>query len=305
MSLDMLTSMTLFRDSIECGSMAAAGRKNNVSPEMTSRHLKALESRLGVRLINRSTRQLNLTSAGQIYFEHCHHILSDIAEVERSIEALQNEPRGTLKIAAPLAFTTSTLTPAINAYMDRHPKVILKFELSEQDEDLLAGGFDLALRLGDLPDSSLIAHRLGYFPLILVASPLYLAAKPAFSQVEQLNEHSFLIYTKTAQPELLTLEKNNQYVEIGISGTLHSSDIVLLTNLAVFGKGLLLAPSFVVDTYIKQGQLVQILPEWTARGLPFHALVPHRNLMPITARSFIDFLQEWFDYGRYNYNSNR
>ncbi|MED5525219.1 MAG: LysR substrate-binding domain-containing protein [Pseudomonadota bacterium] len=292
MALDTLTSMTVFCDAIAHGSLAAAARHNGISAEMAGRHLSALESRLGVRLINRSTRKLHLTDAGRSYLERCRHILDEMRAVEAEVGALQHQPSGQLRIAAPLAFTTSVLAPAVNEFMNRYPQITLRFELSEREVDLLAGGFDVALRLGELPDSGLVAHPLGRFALLLVASPAYLATQP-ITNPEQLGSSEALLYSRTSSPQQLALSRGNERQTVALHGQLTASDIGFLVEMALLGKGVLLAPSFVVAPHLANGRLRQVLPEWSARQLPFHALVPHRALLPSTVRAFIDFLKAW------------
>jgi len=295
MSLDTLTSMTVFRDAIDGGSLAAAARRNGLSAEMAGRHLVSLETRLGIRLVNRSTRKLSLTDGGRAYLERCRAILDEISYAEADAGALQAEPRGHLQVAAPLAFATAVLAPAVDAYLARHEHVSIDLDLAEREVDLIAAGFDVALRLGDLPDTALVARKLGQFPLVLVASPAYLARHGAPATPEALAAHAFLIYTQTAAPQRLTLtDDQDRRVSVKLAGTTRASDIGFLVELALLGRGPLLAPSFVVDQHLKTGRLIRILPQWAARILPFHALLPHRTLMPATVRSFVDFLAAWF-----------
>ncbi|ALM84121.1 LysR family transcriptional regulator [Bordetella sp. N] len=295
MALDTLISMAVFRDAIDHGSLTAAARGNGLSAEMAGRHLVSLETRLGVRLINRSTRKLSLTEAGRVYLERCRAILDEVSHAEANVGALQAAPQGHLRVAAPLAFATAVLAPALDVYQTRYEKVSVQLDLSEREVDLITAGFDVALRLGDLPDTALVARKLGEFPLILVASPRYLERHPAPATPEALADHDFLIYTQTATPDRLTLwnEQSRRSV-VKVSGTTQASDIGFLLELALLDRGLLLAPSFVVDQHLKAGRLIHVLPQWAARVLPFHALVPHRNLMPATVRSFIDFMADWF-----------
>lgn len=295
MALDTLTSMLVFRDAIDGGSLAAAARRNALSAEMAGRHLVSLETRLGIRLINRSTRKLSLTDAGRAYLERCRAILDEIAHAEADAGALQAEPRGHLQVAAPLAFATAVLAPAVDAYLTRHDQVSIRLDLSEREVDLIATGFDVALRLGDLPDTALIARKLGQFPLVLVASPAYLDRHGAPVTPEALSTHDFLIYTQTAAPQRLTLtDDQHKRIAVKLAGTIQASDIGFLIELALLGRGPLLAPSFVVEQHLNTGRLIRLLPRWAARTLPFHALLPHRSLMPATVRSFVDFLAAWF-----------
>ncbi|MCM8737594.1 LysR family transcriptional regulator [Azospirillum sp. A1-3] len=294
MALDTLTGMTVFRHAIEEGSLAAAARRTGMSAEMAGRHLKALEARLGVRLVNRSTRKLSLTEAGQAYFRRCVAILDEIALAEADAGTRQAEPRGQLRVAAPLAFSNAVLGPAVADYMRRYPGVTLTLDLSERETDLLGEGFDVALRLGTLPDTAMIARRLGGFPLILTGAPGYFRSRNSPEHPEDLREHRILAYMQTATPERFVLsDAAGHRVQIAFEAQLRATDAGFLVTLALLGRGLVLAPSFLVMEHIAEGRLVHVLPEWSARTLPLHAIIPHRTLMPATVRSFIDVVAEW------------
>ena len=200
MALDKLVGMTVFRRAVELGSLTASARASELSPEMAGQHLKALERRLGVRLLKRTTRRLSLTDVGRAYYDRCIAALDEIALAEAEAGSRQADPGGRPRIAAPLAFGTTLLAPAIDAFLDRHPGVSVEVDLSERSVDLLTENVDLALRLGEPAPSGLIAWRLASFPLILVASPAYLSNHPAPGRPRDLAAHQALIYTQTHAP---------------------------------------------------------------------------------------------------------
>ena len=295
MALDRLVGMTVFRRAVELGSLAAAGRATELSPEMAGQHLRTLEQRLGVRLLQRTTRRLSLTDAGRTYYGRCVAVLDEIALAEAEAAALQVEPAGRLRVAAPLAFGTALLAPAFAAFLDRHPGVSIEVDLSERLVDLLAENIDLALRLGELAPSGLVARRLASFPLILVASPAYLADHPAPEQPRDLAAHETLIYTQTHSPARWSFEgPSGTRQSVAIDGRIRASDVGILLNLTLSGRGILLAPSFVVQEGLAAGRLALVLQEWRERSLPLHALWPHRTSVPAKLRAFIDFLAGWF-----------
>ncbi len=295
MALDKLVGMTVFRRAVELGSLAAAARALELSPEMAGQHLKALEIRLGVRLLKRTTRRLSLTDAGRAYYDRCIAALDEIALAEAEAGSRQAEPGGRLRIATPLAFGTALLAPAIAAFLDRHPGVSIEVKLSERAVDLLAENVDLALRLGELPPSGLIARRLASFPLILAASPAYLSNHPAPERPRDLAAHQTLIYTQTHAPTRWSFTGPAGTREsVAVVGRIRASDVSFLLALALIGRGILLAPSFVLEDSLAAGRLVPVLPDWHERSLPLHALWPHRTLMPATVRAFLDFLGIWF-----------
>lgn len=295
MALDRLVGMTVFRRAVELGSLAAAARALELSPEMAGQHLKVLEGRLGVRLLKRTTRRLSLTDAGRTYYDRCVAALDEIALAEAEAGSRQAEPGGRLRIAAPLAFGTALLAPAVAAFLDRHPGVSVEIDLSERAVDLLTENVDLALRLGELPPSGLIARRLASFPLILVASPAYLSNHPAPERPRDLAAHQTLIYTQTHTPTRWSFTGPSGTKEsVAVDGRIRASDVGFLLDLALIGRGILLAPSFVLKDSLASGRLVPVLPDWHERSLPLHALWPHRTLMPATVRAFLDFLGNWF-----------
>jgi len=295
MALDRLIGMTVFRRAVELGSLAAAGRALSLSPEMAGQHLKALEERLGVRLLKRTTRRLSLTQAGRAYYDRCVAALDEVALAEAEAGSRQAEPRGRLRIATPQAFGTALLAPTIAAFLDRHPGVSVEVDLSERAVDLLAEDVDLALRLGELAPSRLIARRLASFELILVASPAYLSNHPAPERPMELTGHQALIYTQTHTPTRWSFTGLAGTREsVAIDGRIRASDVNFLLELALNGRGILLAPSFVVADSLAAGRLVPVLADWHERSLPLHALWPHRTLIPATVRSFLDFLGSWF-----------
>ena len=295
MALDRLLGMAVFRHAVELGSLAAAARASKVSPEMAGQHLKALEGRLGVRLLKRTTRRLSLTDAGRAYYGRCVAALDEIALAEAEASAQQAEPAGRLRIAAPLAFGTALLAPAIAAFLDRHQAVRVEVDLSERAVDLLAEDVDLAIRIGELPASSLIARRLASFPLILAASPAYLRDCPAPERPSDLAAHRALIYTQTGAPTRWSFTGPNGLSEsVVVDGRVRATNVGFLLELALLGRGVLLAPRFVLEESLAAARLVRVLPDWHERVLPLHALWPHRTLVPATMRSFLDFLGEWF-----------
>ena len=295
MALDRLVGMTVFRRAVELGSLAAAARASELSPEMAGQHLKALEGRLGVRLLKRTTRRLSLTDAGRAYHDRCIAALDEIARAEAEAGARQAEPAGRLRIAAPLAFGTALLAPVIAAFLDRHPGVSVEVDLSERAVDLLAENVDLALRLGELASSGLIARRLASFPLILAASPAYLSNHPPPERPRDLAAHQALIYTQTHAPARWSFTGPAGTREsVAIGGRIRASDVGFLLDLALLGRGILLAPSFVLEDSLDAGRLVPVMPDWHERSLPLHALWPHRTLIPAKVRAFLDFVGSWF-----------
>jgi DNA-binding transcriptional LysR family regulator len=290
--------MAVFKQAVEAGSFAAAARHFRISPEMAGNHVKALEARLGVRLLNRSTRRLHLTEAGSGYYARCKQILADVEEAETQANALQATPRGLLRLAAPVTFGVRQIAPAVSAYMTRYPEVTFDVAVSDRYVNLIEEGFDLAIRIGPLQDSNLIVRRLGTAYLVVCAAPAYLAGTIEPQTPSELGRHPCLIYTETGTPESWRFETADGSVEtVRVSGPLFSTNAEFVRQIALAGHGIVLGPSFTLGADIKEGRLVQILKGWRSRQLLINAIYPHRSLLSAKVRSFVDFLAERLDSG--------
>lgn len=295
MALDTLTSMSVFRQTVERGSIVAAARFLGMSAEMAGYHLRSLETRLGVRLLNRTTRSLHINEAGHAYYRRCVAVLDEVALADAEAGERQLSPGGTLKIAAPLAFGTTLLAEPIAAFAEKNAAVSLELDLSERNVGLVEEGYDLAIRLGDLANSGLIAGRLAAFPLVVVASPAYLESHPPIDEPSDIGKHEVLIYTQTGNPRLWRFSNPaSGSVDVPLKGRIAASDVQFLLRMALKGAGLLLAPSFLIARHVEQADLVPLLAGWSTRTLPLSVIFPHRTLIPATARSFSDFLADWF-----------
>jgi len=295
MALDKLTGMAVFRQAVDHGSLAAAARLTGMTAEMAGHHLRTLETRLGVRLLNRTTRRLSMTDAGRAYYARCAAVLDEVALAEAEAGARQVTPRGHLRIAAPLAFGTALLAPAVAAFLDRFTEISIELDLSERIVGLLDEGYDLALRLGALSDSAFAVRQLAQFPLLVVASRSYVAANGSPDRPEMLTGAETLIYSQQSNPDRLRfVDDAGKAVEVIVSGRVRASDIGFLLALAQAGHGVLVAPEFVIRESLSDGRLLQLLPGWRTRDLSLQAILPHRSLVPAAVRSFVDFVADWF-----------
>jgi DNA-binding transcriptional LysR family regulator len=293
--MDRLTSMAVFKRAVDDGSFAAAARHFDISPEMAGAHVRSLETRLGVRLLNRTTRHLHLTEAGGGYYERCSRILSEIEEAEAEASSLQVTPTGVLRIAGPLTFGSLHLGPAISDYMTRYPSVMVDISLWDRHINLIGEGFDVAIRIGDPEDSTLVARRLTSSGLVLCASPAYLERAGRPEQPADLTQHACLVYADLRAPRTWRFTASDGHTEsIQITGPFTSNNPQLLVSLAVASHGVILWPSFAVAADIAAGRLVPLLTEWRTRELAIWALYPHRPLLPAKVRTFVDFLAERF-----------
>jgi DNA-binding transcriptional LysR family regulator len=293
--MDRLLSMAVFKRVVDVGSFAGAARHFGISPEMAGNHVKALEAHLGVRLLNRTTRRMHLTEAGAAYHARCAQILSEIEDAEAEAGAQQVAPRGLLRIAAPLTFGEMHLGSAIVEYLARYPSVNVETILSDRHVNVIDEGFDLAIRIGDPPDSSLVTRRLTSASLVLCAAPAYLERTGRPETPADLTEHACLVYVDLRSPRTRRFTDPRGRAEtVQITGPFSSNNPQLLLTLAVAGHGLILWPSFAVGADILAGRLVPLLTQWRSRELTIRAFYPHRSLLSAKVRTFIDFLADRF-----------
>jgi len=291
--MDRLLSMAVFKRAVDAGSFAAAARHFGISAEMAGNHVKALEAHLGVRLLNRTTRRMHVTEAGAAYHARCTQILSEIEQAEAEAGSQQAAPSGLLRITGPLTFGELHLRLAINDYMVRYPSVSMDVFLSDRQVNLIDEGFDLAIRIGEPPDSSLIARRLASACLVLCAAPAYLDRHGRPQKPSDLTRHACLVYADLRSPRTWRFTAPDGRVEtVQITGYFSSNNPQLLLSLAVAGHGLIFWPSFAVGTDILSGRLIPLLTNWRSRELTIQALYPHRLLLSAKVRTFVDFLAE-------------
>jgi DNA-binding transcriptional LysR family regulator len=293
--MDRILSMAVFKRVVDAGSFAGAARHLGMSPEMAGNHVKALEAHLGVRLLNRTTRRMHVTEAGAAYHARCAQILSEIEEAEAEAGAQQVAPSGLLRIAGPMTFGELHLGSVISAYMDRYPAVKVDIFLSDRHVDVIDEGFDLAIRIGEPPDSSLIARRLASASLVLCASPDYLDRNGSPQKPPDLGQHACLVYADLRSPRTWRFSDRKGHTEtVQVTGRFSTNNPQLLLSLAVAGHGITLWPSYAVGPEIQAGRLVPLLAEWHTRELTIWVLYPHRPLLSPKVRTFIDFLAQRF-----------
>lgn len=290
--MDTFISMKVFATVVDAGSFAAAADRLDMSRAMTSKYVSSLEDHLGTRLLNRTTRRLSITESGNVYYQRCVQILADVMEAEQVAGHLSATPRGVLKITMPLAFGLHRLGPVIADYVSRYPEVKLDISLSERKVDLIEDGFDLAIRIGALPESGLIARKLGIDRIIICASPGYLKRHGVPKTPEDLAGHSCLGYTYTNSGDAWSLSRSGQDIQIPIAATIKADNGDMLRLAAVSGAGFIFQPLFIVEEDLQAGRLVQVLAEYASRELGIYAIYPSRKHLSAKVRTFVDFLVE-------------
>lgn len=278
---------------VEAGSISAAAERLNLAKSAVSRRLAELEARLGVSLIQRTTRRLNLTDSGRAYYARCVSILADIEEAEAAASQAHGALKGNLKVALPLAFGLLHLAPLIQAFMTRHPDVRFELDFNDRQIDLMQEGFDLAIRIATLEDSSLIARRLAPIRHVVCASPDYLKRHGTPRVATDLARHVCLAYSNVRDPGLWRYrDPDGASGEVRVPIRLAASSGEFLMHAALAGEGLVLLPSFYVHEDLRSGQLQPLLTDHVWPELAAYAVYPPTRHLSSRARVFIDFLAE-------------
>lgn len=284
-----LTDLEIFARVVSAGSLSAAGRELDLSPAVVSKRLRRLEDKLGTRLLQRTTRQIALTEAGQGYYERVVPILAGIEEAEAYVMRRSTMARGTLKISAPTTFGRMHIAPHLAPFMRDNPDLNVNLVLSDDLVDIVGDGFDLAIRIAELEDSSLVARRLASVKRILVAAPDYLDQHSMPRQFSDLSQHVCLA-PHNGEPWKLTDEQgaSHQHRPEGPLLT-NSSEVIRQATLA--GVGIALRSTWDISAELARGELVHILPEYEAsRNVSLYAVYPSRRFLPAKVRLFIDFI---------------
>lgn len=292
--MDRLQGMEVFVAVVECGSLTAAATRLGLSAQMVGKHLKALEARLGAALLSRSTRRQSLTEPGRHYLEHCRLILEQLRLAESGVEVLRATPRGRLRISAPVSFGTQCLAPALVEYLALYPELSVELELSDQRVDLIEDGYDLALRIGRLPDSGLVARALAPYEMVICAAPDYLARAGTPRSPAELAAHQCLGFTHWRQRGGWRLGRAQvDRAELPVS-RLECNHGPALRMAALQGFGLVIQPRILLQADLEAGRLVAVLAEFVPPPMPVHLIYPRDRQQLPKLRSFVDFMVQRF-----------
>ncbi len=290
--MDRLSLMETFVRVAELGSFSRAADRLGLSRSVVSKYLSALEDHLGARLVNRTTRRLSLTEVGEAYLDRCQRILADLEEAEQAVGSLHGEPRGTLRINAPMSFGFLHLAPALPRFLEAHPGLSVDVTLNDRFVDLLEEGFDLGVRIGSLSDSSLIARKIAPLHLVLCASPEYLARRGMPATLDDLAEHDHLSYSLSRGGDVWTLEgANGETVAVPVRPHVRINNGDALMAAALGGAGILYSPTFICHEALRAGRLVRVLPDWGRQAGAIHVVYPHSRHLSAKVRVFADFLK--------------
>ncbi len=292
--MDKLTSMRVFCRVANFGNFSQAARELRISPAMTTKHIASLEGQLNVRLLNRTTRKVSLTEAGERYLQLCQSLLCDIEEGEASLSEQNQHPGGILKLTAPLDFGVLRLAPVVASYLNSYPDVCIDIDYQDRKINLVEEGIDIAIRIGTLPDSSLVAVSLMETPLICCASPAYLEQNGYPTHPADLRQHNCLTYRYSSNNNDWHFSKASETVSIKVYGRLNANNGRTMVAAAVLGVGIIYKPLFMVQDHIDRGELVAVLEQYECPHQGIYAVYPHRRFLPAKIRTFIDFIKQDF-----------
>lgn len=286
-------NLVLFAKAVELGGVRAAARVLSVPKTTISRAIAQLETRLGAQLIERSPRKIRLTELGQVFFQHSRRVVQDIEEAEAAVGSMQGVARGRLRVAAPVTFGRSLLSPVLASFLRDYPEIRLELELTNRKVDPAEEDFDVVIRLGPLDDSSLVAKDLGALSFVLCASPRYLARGARPSHPRELAQHKVIDFFGGADHRVWTFMREGESQSVEVSPRLDANDPMVRRDAAVAGLGIALLPIWLFNAEAPAKRLVRLLPGWhAAASTRIYALYPSRRSLTPKSRAFLSFLQE-------------
>jgi DNA-binding transcriptional LysR family regulator len=291
--MDRLDSLESFVAVVQAGQFSAAAKRLDIGKSVVSRRISELEEYLGARLLHRTTRRLSLTEAGREFYPRALQLLENLAEAEQSVSSRQQALNGRIRLATPLTFGLLHLAPLINRFMQAHPGVVLDLDMNDSQVNLIQEGVDLALRIGLLQDSSLVALPLAPVRFLIVASPDYLDKNGTPTTPEELQAHPALCYSNQPEPQKLELtDASGRQSTITLPLRLLANNGDLLQGAAEAGLGICLSPTFIAYRAIREGRLVPLLRDYRLPVTTAYAVYPSRRFVPVRVRAFMEYLQQ-------------
>jgi DNA-binding transcriptional LysR family regulator len=292
--VDRFDAMTVFARVVEAGSLSAAARSIPMSLTSVSRHLAALEQRLGTQLLRRTTRHLSLTDEGRLVYERAKTILSELQEMEMTISASRSEPSGRLRVSAPVLIGRLLIAPQLPAFLARHPLVDIDLLLIDRAVNLVEEDIAVAVRVGRLPDSSLVARRLAEIRMVVCAAPSYLARRGRPTAPADLRQHDCLVFSDTLGPIEWRFQSPKGRISVKVRGRLCVNNLDAVVSAAIGGAGIARVPSWQVSADMSAGRLEALLTHYERPATPVHAVFQHSKVSSAKIRAFIDYLvAEW------------
>jgi DNA-binding transcriptional LysR family regulator len=288
-----LEDLRIFVATVDERSFTAAADRLQFSKQFVSRRVMALEAGLGVQLLVRNTRKLAVTELGQAFYERAKRILADVADAEEAMSSRRSSPRGLLRVSAPMSFGTSHLSPLLADFMKANPEVRIDLELSDRVVDVIGEGFDMALRIGTLTDSTLIAQRLAEIRMIACCSPGYAAARRLPATPADLARHACLLYGREGRTgwEFIVDGARRAF---DVRGPLRANNGEVIRDAAIAGLGIALQPEFIVSAALASGALIEVLDDFDSPPLVLYAVYPQHRERAVTIRAFAHYLRQRF-----------
>ena len=290
--MDQLGAMRAFVRVVQTGSFSAVGRELNSTQATISKKVAALETKLGVKLLTRSSRDVSLTQAGTDYYEQCVVMLAELDEIEARVRSQVAKPQGRLRVSAPIAFGRLVIAPIIGEFLAMYPDIKVDMLLGDRHVDLVAEGVDLAIRARQLEDSSLVARHLFDNPMLLVASPEFLELHGAPREPIDLKRHNCIVYSLFRSINSWHFSRDGKEFTVPVSGSFQSDNGDTNLEVALAGVGIIQLPIWMVGEHLQSGRLIQLLPDYQTDKIPLNALYPQSRYVPLKVRSFVEFMKE-------------
>ena len=293
--MEDINAYLVFARVVEEGSFTAAAERLGESKSAVSKQIGRLEDGLGTRLLNRTTRRMSLTEAGAVFYERVRRVVEEVEEARAAVSQLQATPRGTLRVSAPVSFGISHVSPILPDFMRRYPDLRTDISLTDHHVDLVEDGIDVAIRIGALTDTSLIARRIRDYRRLILASPDYWQKHGVPQHPSELSEHNCLTYAYFAGGRTWRLNApEGGEITVRVGGSLNANNGEILIRAAEAGLGVIQSPSFMCDQSVAEGRLVPALEEFGFEPIGLHAVFPHARNLSTKVRVFVDFLVERF-----------
>lgn len=293
-SMDRIELMKTYLAVADAGSFTQAADKLNITPQLASKYIRALEDDLGSQLFNRSTRRVNLTQTGAAFYDRCARLVEDFDELTAAVRQDHQVPRGELRVTAPIDFGELHLIDALSDFADAFPDISINLTLTDRFLDMLEEGIDVAIRIGELESSSLIARRIGTAPIVFCASPQYLAHHPMPNHPRELLKLNCIIDTNFKLESSWPFLVNGKLERVSVTGRFRVNNASAARRLALNGHGITLVPSYIVSQDLKEGRLISVLEEFSVSDLGIHAVYPEARHLSAKTRSFVDFIAARF-----------
>lgn len=294
-----LLEMTIFVAVVDSNSFVEAADKLNMSKQAISRYIQTLEDRLQVRLLQRTTRKMIVTNEGQTFYWQAKAIINATIEAENTLSLDQASPQGMLRVNVPVSFGILHLAPLWQKFLDKYPQIELDITLSDRIVNLLEEGYDLAVRIGNLENSSLISRKLTTTRMIIAASPTYIDQYGMPMHPNDLKQHKIIMYSHWAKKEQWSFNKDNTFHSVNLKASVYCDNGDTCRQIMLQGGGISTQPDFIIGQDIQQGKLVEVLPNYKIENFNIYAVYPSRKLLPLRTRCLIDFLvselqnQQW------------